>query len=293
MNKRTALIMLLLIFFVGVMSLYWLRLGFDNVLLRESLYLVPSGFATIAGMFALWKFGLSSKRSMTFLLLTAGMGYWFCGELLFAYYEYIAHISPYPSIADVFYVLAYPLFLAGLVNEIRITRINWKGFGKTDLFLFILVALLFATLISYFGIYQAYDSAESLLGNLVAISYGIGDLLLILANILVLVLVWEFRGGKLSRVWLLLFISFILTLVADILFAMYTVEYTMQEWFYKSLLDSFWIASYLLFGYALCEFSISLQEAYQKVVLRSMEKGLQSPQTELVQSVPDKQSPIL
>src|SRR6185369_5807284 len=133
---------------------------------------------------------------------------------------------------------------------IRIAKVNWKGIAKPTLFLFVLVSLLLAALVGYFGIYQAYKPAETLLSNSIAIGYGVGDLLLILVTVLLLVLVWEFRGGKLSRVWLIMFCGFIFTLVADILFAMYRLQYDMQIWFYKSLLDSFWIAGYLLFASA-------------------------------------------
>lgn len=283
MNKRTVLILLFVLFFVEVVAVYWFRLGFDILALRETLYLVPPFFAIIAGVVAIHTFGLASARSMTLLFLTVGISYWFFGEVLFGYYEYILQIDPYPSAADVFYVLAYPMLFLGLVNEIRIARVNWSNVSKPTLFLFSLVALLLAAMIGYFGIYQAIKPDETLLANVVAISYGIGDLFLILANILLLVLVWEFRGGKLSRVWLLLFVSFLLTLIADILFAMYTSEYTMQVWFYKSLLDSFWIAGYLVFAFALFEFSFSIQDAYQKALLQAQNKGIQPNNTTATQ----------
>jgi hypothetical protein len=265
--KRTALLVFLVIFYVACLLVYWL--GFNNVPLREGLYLATSGFATIAGVAALLNFGFSTNRSLTLLLLTAGIGYLFLGELLFNYYEYIVHIDPFPSIADLFYILAYPCLLLGLLNELKTSGINWARLDKPILFLFGLVALLLAVMIAYFGIYQAYDPAQSLLFNSVAMSYGIGDLLLILANLFLLVLVWEFRGGKFSRVWVIMFFSFICMLIADILFAIYAQQYTMQDSFIKSLLDSLWMLSYLLFGYGLFEFRFSIQEVYKTAVMKA------------------------
>lgn len=278
MNKRIFLTLLFLLFAVEAVAVYWFKFGFDTIVLREMLYLLPPFFAVIAGIVALHTFGLGSRRSVSLLLLTAGISYWFFGETLFYYYEYVLHVNPYPSAADFFYVLAYPMLFAALVNEIQLARIDWKHLSKPTLFLFSLVAFLFAGFVGYFGIYQAYAVDEPFLSNVVAISYGIGDLFLILATILLLVLVWEFRGGKLSRVWLLLFISFLFTLVADILFALYNREYTMQVWFYKSLLDSFWMAGYLFFAFALFEFSFLIQDAYQKAVSQAQDKGLQPAQ---------------
>lgn len=274
MNKRTILVIAFLLFSVETIALYWFKFGFDNILLRELLYLVPPFFAMVAGIVALFTFGFANARSLTFILLTAGVSYWFFGELLFAYYQYILHVDSYPSAADFFYVLAYPMFFAGLINEIRIAQINWKGISKPTLFLLTLVGLLLGVIVGYFGIYQAYAPDEPLLSNLVAIGYGVGDLLLVLITILLLVLVWEFRGGKMSKVWLLLFGALIMTLVADILFARFSNEYTMQVWFYKSLLDSFWMAGYLFFAFAFFELSFSLEDSYHKAIAQAQDKGL-------------------
>ncbi len=274
MPKKIITAIILIIIYSAIAGVEWFKLGFNNIFLREGLYLSTSLIAFIAGLFAIRSFGLSGKRAMTLILLTAGIGYWFLGEVLFNYYEYVLHVNPYPSIADIFYILAYPMLLAGFINEIRIANINWKNINRANLFLFILVSFLLSVIVAYFGIYQAYNPAETFLTNSVAISYGIGDLLLILSNILILVLVWEFRGGKLSRVWLVMFVSFIFTLIADILFAIYTTQYDNQEWFYKSLLDSFWTAGYLLFAYALFEFGFSIQDTY-KVLLASKDKNTQ------------------
>jgi len=268
MNKRAVIIFLLALLYGGAMVVYWLRLGFDNIILRETIYLSTSGIATIAGFFALRKFGLANARSLTLLFLTVGIGYWFIGEVLFDYYQYIVHSNPFPSAADMFYILGYVFILIGLVNEIRIVKINWQLIEKPTLFLYGLVTLLFIVLISYFSIYHAYDPAKALLANAISMGYGVGDLLLIMANIFVLILVWEFRGGRFARVWISLFLSFIMMLVADILFAIYADQYNQQVWFYKSLLDSFWMGAYLLFGFALFDFGFSIQDIYKKIVVQ-------------------------
>ena len=270
MNKRAVLISLLAILYGGAMVVYWFNLGFTNALLRETIYLSTSCIATIAGFFALRKFGFAHPRSLTLLLLTVGMGYWWMGEMLFDYYQYIVHSNPFPSAADIFYILGYFFMLIGLVNEIRIVKINWALLEKPVLFLYGLVALLFVLLISYFGIYHAYEPTKTFFVNAIGMGYGIGDLLLILTNIFVLILVWEFRGGRFARVWVCLFLSFIFLLVADILFAMYADQYNAQVWFYKSLLDSFWMGAYVVFGYALFEFGFSIEDIYKK--LRDQQK---------------------
>jgi hypothetical protein len=210
-------------------------------------------------------FGLRNERALTLLCLTVGMGYWFLGEVIFNYYQYTLNIDPFPSIADVFYLFAYPYLLIGLLNEIKISNVNWRRIHKSMFFLLGMTAVFLIAIVSYFGIYQAYNPLETFLTNAIAMGYGVGDVLLILASMLVLILAWEFRGGKLSRVWVILFFSFVSILVADILFAIYVEQYEMLDWFYKSLLDSFWMISYLLFALALFEFGFSIQDIYQKI----------------------------
>jgi hypothetical protein len=94
--------------------------------------------------------------------------------------------------------------------------------------------------------------------------------LVILANIVLLILAWEFRGGKFARVFLALCLSFVSIFVADIIFAIDEGQY--QLWFYKSLLDSLWMGGYIFFTYALCEFGFSVQDAYRKLLNQPQKK---------------------
>jgi hypothetical protein len=270
MNKRLFILVILSFIFILAFSVYWLRLGWDIVSLREGIYLSTSGIAVIGGIFALVTYGFKGPRTTTLFLLTMGIAYWFIGDTLFSYYQFILKIDPFPSLADAFYLTAYPFLLFGLINEVKAAKANWGRFNQPIAFLFGISATLLAIVVSYFGIFLAYDAKETLFANIIAMSYGVGDLLLILANMFVLILVWEFRGGKLSRVWLTLFVSFVLTLIADILFALFTVQYKAEMWFYKSLLDSLWMLSYLIFAYALFDLSFSLTDAFQRI--KSLEK---------------------
>src|SRR5882724_8911133 len=124
MNKRIFLIGFLLLIYAVTIVVYWFQLGFANDALREGVYLSAPLIAIIAGIYALYKFGFSSRRSRTIMLMTAGVAYWFFGEIFFDYYQYIVHIDPSPSAADIFYILGYPFLAGGLINEIRVVGIN-------------------------------------------------------------------------------------------------------------------------------------------------------------------------
>lgn len=226
MKKRTiASVLLGLLYFVALL-VYWLHLGgryFEP--LRDSLYLFTPLTSVIAGIFLLRLYGTKGFRARTFILLTLGISCLFVGEVLWNYYEYFLHINPFPSNADIFYLTAYPLFFMGLINEIRGVEFNWHSLKRETIFLLTIVSILLIILVFYFGIYLAYDAKETLSTNIIAMGYGIGDVILILTNIFVLVLAWEFRGGKFSHTWIAIFCSFIMTLIADILFAIFTDPY--------------------------------------------------------------------
>lgn len=250
------------IFFIISMIIYWLiPKGNTQVLLQYSAILLSLVVASLAGFYSIKKYGTDGSKSITLILLTGGMLCWLAGESLWTYYEHFLNINPFPSSADVFYIAAYPLFFFALLREILTTKINWKSFSKSLTFLMVITSILMIAVVCYFGVYLAYSPTESILTNSIAIGYGVADLILIIATMALLVLAWEFRGGALSRIWMSLFISFFLTLIADILFAIFTNSYDNTDSFYRSLTDSVFILSYLFFAYGLFNFGFSIESA--------------------------------
>lgn len=270
MLNKTTITALLVVFYIAALAVYWLRLGGEAYeLVRNVMYVLSAGIGLLGGIFAVSHFGVTGNRARTILFLTAGVACWFIGEFLWNYYELVLHIDPFPSLADAFYLIGYPLLLAGFINEIRSAQIQWKKLHPATTFLLVLVSLLFIGAVGYFGIYLPFDAQEPLLSNVIAIGYGVGDMLLIIINLLVLVLAWEFRGGSLSKIWLVFFLSFIFTLIADILFALFTKEYEQQVWVYKSAFDSLWMLAYVFLAYALFSFGFSIQDIRLKFKKKS------------------------
>lgn len=273
MSKKIAFILGVL--FLICDSFYWLRIGGNlNVFLHSTVYLIPPFIAVIAGAFALDIYGLKGDKTQTLILLILGISCWFVGETFWYMYEFVSFINPFPSFADVFYLLSYPLFLLALMHEIKSIKISWKKIHPSIIFLFVFAFISLAILVVYFGVILAFDPTVSIFANVIAMGYGIGDLLLVVANTLVLVLAWEFRGGKMSRVWISLFIAFISILVADILFAIHSEAYEKEVWFWKSLLDSFWMLGYILFAFAFFDFGFSILAVKRKLANISSGRSL-------------------
>ncbi len=249
-------------FCIAAWTTYWILPAGETKILLQYVFVLSSLILAVAGgAYSLYKYGTQGTKANTLLLLTGGMFCWLVGESIWTYYEYYLKIDPFPSLADICYLMAYPLFFLALIRELWLSRVNWKTLSKSLIFMIIMSSLLLIGIVLYFGVYLAYKPDEVLLTNSIAISYGIADLVLIVASMLLLILAWEFKGGELSRIWMTLFVSFFLTLTSDILFAVFTKVYHEQGSFYRSLTDSIWILAYMFFAYALFNFGFSIGSA--------------------------------
>ncbi len=259
MHKRILLASLFL-YYLAVLGIYFflpdstLKLTLQYIVTLSSLIV-----AVFAGTYSLVEYGLHAPKSLTLLYLTLGIGCWFIGESIWTFYE-ISGTNPFPSIADMFYILGYPLMLAAFLQEIIAAKVNWNGVSKSLLFLLTLVSILLGLAVGYFGIFVAYSPTVPLFNNVVAMGYGIGDLVLIVTSMALLILAWEYRGGELSGIWMSLFCSFVLVLCADLAFILFNSMYD-KVGIIRSLTDSIFILSYLLFAYALLNYGFTLQQA--------------------------------
>lgn len=238
-------------------------------LARNILYLSTPLIAVLAGIYATRTYHLGNVHGTAMALLTAGLLCFFIGESLFSSYQFIWHIDPYPSLADIFYLAAYPLIFAGLIKEVSLHKLNWHRMNRLVLVLICLLLAAFTVIITYFGVFLAYNPGDPLINNLIAISYGIGDLILIVPALFVMKLAAEFKGGKLFNAWTLVLIALLTMMTADILYAIYKDGYNAVDWPYI-MIDIIWGASYLLFAYAFFYTGAIIHAGRDK--LRSLQK---------------------
>ncbi len=177
---------------------------------------------------------LSVRRAWLLMGLSA-----FCNAIaegLWLYYENVLKVNPFPSIADVFYLLFYPLMLAGILNlpytPIQRDRRTLLGL---DMSIVMVVGTIF---LWYFILAPMQKSGGEELANLVALAYPIADLF-ILAGLLSLI---QRDLEDVSRTTLILLSSSMLfTAIADILFAIletYSIPYVLAP------LNMLWMVSY-------------------------------------------------
>jgi signal transduction histidine kinase len=106
---------------VGLLLTVWYlftsRQDFVHLVVADLSFLVTSGLAAAVCL----RMG-TRARSLTRTWLYLGLGSlaWFLGQCVWTFYDLVLGASPpYPSLADVGYLMLYPLFAMGLIVQIR------------------------------------------------------------------------------------------------------------------------------------------------------------------------------
>jgi hypothetical protein len=161
---------------------------------------------------------LDGLYGRTYLSLAIGLGLWFIAEITWTYFEIGLKIdTPFPSVADVFWLTGYGFFTYYLYriykfvgkNTVRHTAVLIVSI-TTAIALGYLVNLIFSVSEISFGQQQ---KADEVILMLVSISYPVLDGVLLVPAILIL---WSIRNGKLVVThWMLIALSMIFVVTAD------------------------------------------------------------------------------
>lgn len=157
------------------------------------------------------------------------------GEAIWFGYESVLHLNPFPSAADLFYLLYYPVFLLGILSlpfaptDRDETTVMWLDLG--------IVVGASAMLTWFFLVAPRWAPGQADWASIISIAYPVGDLL-ILAGVVTLILrdVERVQGG----VMFFLALGTLLTMIPDGLFAYdenFSVPYSMPH------LNVLWMAS--------------------------------------------------
>jgi len=160
-------------------------------------------------------------------------------ETTYIVYDFVLEEDPYPSIADVFYFLFYPLVLYHLIINIRF--FNPKQSIKTKAWMIAIAA----SIIIIYSVF-AYQVIEEF-----NFDYYYGVIFVSIAAITLpytILGAMSFKGGTLGVAWLILVIGMLSLVIGDTI-------YYYQELFgaYTEVdpVNLFWIGGYLVMVYAL------------------------------------------
>lgn len=268
MSQKSIVASCFAVIFGFITAAYFIQ---GNQLARNIYFLIPPLLAVVMGVYATDTYGLKSIHGKSMALLSAGMLCLFIGECLFMLFQFELDIDPFPSVADIFYLSAYPLIFAGLIAEIRHHDLKWDDSNKHIYILMLLFLALLTPIIVYFGVYLAWNSSDTFLTNIIAIGYGINDLILLIPSLFVLKITLGYRGGKLFNTWMWILFAIIFMMVADVLFASFKDGYERATWPYSQI-DLIWAASYLMFAYSFFYTADTIQESREKLRAKKLKR---------------------
>jgi PAS domain S-box-containing protein/putative nucleotidyltransferase with HDIG domain len=207
----------------------------------------------------------SKSLSRAWNILAGSMVLFMLGGIAWFYLEVVLKVSPFPSIADVFYLAYYPLFLIGTLrlSERHATAGEWVHQGLDLLIIFGAAVLgIWNFLIEPVSLTPA---GRTVLDQIILLAYPTGDLLLAGALLLFL---YNPHPRQKSVPVVFLAAGLLFAIVAD---SVYCHQTLLGIFYSGELIDAGWIASGLLVGLAgLAQFeSVRSEETDAAPIARS------------------------
>jgi diguanylate cyclase (GGDEF)-like protein len=241
----TSVGLLLMVAMINLGAIYLIRNPITRAVFMDCSSILFNLLATIALYLAarrsrlfsrrlFWAWGILALAQLSFTL----------GDAAWAILELRLGLNPFPSIADVFYLLFYPLFFIGILTlpTLRMERLNYSR-----LLLDVCIILVAAT-VGYWnlllGPVVAARVGQPLLNQIISLAYPVGDLVLIFATLKLLYLQTE---ADERMPFLFLISGTVVMVLTDSIYGYQTIS---KQYVSGNLLDLGWIISYYLIGMA-------------------------------------------
>ena len=177
-------------------------------------YLLFNLISTLPAL-ALWRLvarvPLAGNERRAWSLLALGMTLNAAADWVWAWYELVAQASPFPSVADVAYLLSYPPIVAGLL---LMPGVSPQGSGRAELWLDALMVVVGGFMVLWYVVLYPVATAEnaSLLAWVLSVAYPVADVLVLFGAAVALV---RLPDARRTSAHILLGAGFIAFLVAD------------------------------------------------------------------------------
>jgi hypothetical protein len=217
MNKqRFAVVIAGTVVFFSMLIINMLQIG-NREFITSVNNLTMLGFGVLATAQALiyWR-SLENREEAkrVWLVLGLGMGFYSLGQLTWMAYNLIGVDVPYPSLGDLFWVVAYPFLFISIINKILLLGIlPDKGQIAAGAVLGVIFFLLIGDLILLPML--EYVQIARVVETLLNFFYPIMDFLILVAVSFLVIILWK---GKLSVSWNVIAAGFLCLAVADVLF---------------------------------------------------------------------------
>ncbi len=244
-----------------------------------TLYMVFPVGAALIGVYTsrLYRFNNANGRAM--ILITGGLFCWGVSETM-AYISdnFITSASLDPSLFDVISLLGYLAVCAGIYQGYVAAEIKLNQVNKTLLAIVSPVSIILTIVVGYFCVYQVYDPSADFATNMVSVGFGVGDLTLLIASMLMILVAREYKGGKLASFWKTMTAGFFIFLIADIMYYDVFGQQILADIKPYTYNDLLWVAAYSVLALAMLEnyFHISAVQKNIKLKLQQINNPISS-----------------
>ena len=222
---------------VAVLYTFMQSWGFYLVAISDVLFVLVSGVCTFFALPVMLKFGGRGKFGSVHVGLFLAVFLWCLGEATWGIYEVGRHVPfPYPSLADVFYLVGYLPAIISILLAVRFLR---SGLTEVKALVLSLLGLMIIGLVFSFLLSPLLSNSTGALAKVLDLVYpSLDSVLLILAIMMLLI----FEGAPPSTPWLWISVGMILTTIADISFSVGTL----QGWYYSGHpIELLWVWGYI------------------------------------------------
>ncbi len=260
---RNFVIAAVAIYAIYMIIMYSLRNDLDaTVSFADWAAFIIDGVMSLCLLYGAWQSAkVNRKIFLAWLMMAFGQLNFTIGDGLWVWLEAILKISPFPSIADIPWIMTYVFFIAGilLLPSVEITLRERTKIGLDIAIVIVTSSLFFWSLILEPTIYQNLQLDPVTLALVVA--YPVMDLILVFLVAEMLFRKLSFPGSESLK---FLALGAGVWIAADTIYLSQTLNDTYQP---GGILDSAWIAGYLLMGLA----GVAQGEAVRKGAFNSIE----------------------
>ncbi len=252
-----------------VLAIYLVSPTTDS-LSMGTLYLIFPIAAALVAIYTSRIHNFNNANGRALLLITVGLVCWGIAETITYTLNSFTDNTQYPTIANFFILISYPIIGAGIYQGYIAAEIKLKQVKKSLLAVALSISLVLTALVAYYGVYQAYDSSADLLVNTVNMGGGVCDLILVITSMMTILVAREYKGGKLATFWKTISVGFFLFLIADIMFAMHGGQYT--DDLYEKFMELTWIAAYIVLAFAMLDNYLNISAIQEKIKLQLLQR---------------------
>lgn len=201
-------------------------------------YIPVGGTFVILSIIISTRFRSKGSHGKAWLLFLGMAVSWFIAETTWTIYEFVYHLNPFPSYADVFYIAGYPFLFLFSVQYLKPFKklISKKLISYTSLIAFaVLIPNLYMTINN--------NSGEDKLAVIIGAIYPGADAIILVPAILGIVL---FFRGEVNFLWTLLLIGILFEVIGDTGFQYLTLT---NSYYTGHPIDILFIWSYIMFSF--------------------------------------------